>query len=440
MGFGSTMNVLIIGSGGREHALAWKIAQSPLVERVFCTPGNPGIESIEKVRCVNIGIYDFPQQRDFIVEERIGLTVVGPENPLAGGIVDFLEKEGHLVFGPSQAAAQLEASKSFAKEFMKRMKIPTAAYAEFTSAEAAIAYIREKGAPVVVKADGLAAGKGVTVAMSEEAAVEAVLASLERKVFGDAGTRVIIEEYLEGEEASILALCDGETVVPMLAAQDHKALYDGDKGPNTGGMGAYAPAPVVDDTVLGIVEDKILKPVVRGMASQGTPYKGVLYAGLMITKSGPKVIEFNCRFGDPETQVVLPLLDTDLVPVLLACCKGKLAEMHIPYKDEACVTVVMASGGYPGEYATGKAITGIELAERDPQVMVFHAGTKRDKSGLLSNGGRVLNVTATGGDLGAAIERAYQAVDQIHFEGAHARRDIGMKGVARLAEMTGARN
>ncbi len=425
------MNVLIIGSGGREHALAWKIAQSALVETVYAAPGNPGVARLAKGACVPLGVKDVPALKDFIVEKNIGLTVVGPEDPLAEGIVDTLEAAGHKVFGPCAAAARLEASKAFAKAFMARHGIPTAAYGEFDEPESAIAYIRTQGAPIVVKADGLAAGKGVTVAHDVETAIHAVEEAMRIRVFGEAGAKVVVEEFLAGEEASILAFCDGKTVVPMPSSQDHKAAYDGDQGPNTGGMGAYSPAPVVTPELQERILNEVLNPCVAGMAAEGAPYKGILYAGLMITSAGPKVVEFNVRFGDPETQVVVPRMMNDIVPVFLACCDGTLDQLAIEYDECPCVTVVMASGGYPKDYAKGKLITGIDDAETDADVMVFHAGTKLDGERLLTNGGRVLNVTARGTSLAETIQRAYAAVRKIHFEHAHCRNDIGHRALAR---------
>ncbi len=427
------MNVLVIGSGGREHALAWKIAQSPMVEKVYCAPGNPGVASLNKGECVDIGVNDFEAQKAFIQSNEIGLTVVGPEDPLAKGVVDVLSSEGHRVFGPVGDAAQLEASKAFAKAFMAANNIPTAAYAEFDNADAAIAYVREQGAPIVVKADGLAAGKGVTVALDVDTAVAAINEAMVEKAFGEAGGKVIVEEYLEGEEASILAFCDGKTVVPMASSQDHKPAYDGDTGPNTGGMGAYSPAPVVTPELQDRIQKEVLQPVIDGMLKRGTPYTGILYAGLMITAQGPKVVEFNVRFGDPETQVVLPRLENDIVPVFLACCEGTLERCKLQYSSGPCVTVVMASGGYPRDYEKGKEITGIDAAEQDADVMVFHAGTRISRESLQTNGGRVLNVTARGDDLPSTIERAYTAVKQIHFDQAHFRTDIGKKALDRLA-------
>ena len=426
------MKVLVIGGGGREHALAWKIAQSTQVKTVFCAPGNPGVAAMEKGHCVPLAVNDMVGIGDFISEYAIDLTIVGPEEPLAAGIVDVLQAKGHQVFGPSATAAQLEGSKAFAKAFMSRWNIPTARYAAFHDPEAAIAYVRDQGAPIVVKADGLAAGKGVTVARSVEAAETAIREAMVDRVFGDAGRRVIIEECLQGEEASILAFSDGETVIPMPSSQDHKPVFDGDQGPNTGGMGAYSPAPVVTPELATEIEERILKPCIAGMAAEGVPYTGILYAGLMITLDGPKVVEFNVRFGDPETQVVLPRMVSDIVPVFMACCEGNLGGTSIEYQNGPCVTVVMASGGYPKAYEKGKEIVGITDAESDPDVMVFHAGTKRDGDRLLTNGGRVLNVTARGATLVETIDRAYAAVRKIHFDRAHYRTDIGRKALVRL--------
>ncbi|MBM3290920.1 MAG: phosphoribosylamine--glycine ligase, partial [Candidatus Hydrogenedentes bacterium] len=357
------MRVLVIGGGGREHALAWKIAQSPLVTELYCVPGNPGIAA--HAECLDTAVSDLDALLSFALLRKVDLTVVGPEDPLSRGIVDLFESKGLKVFGPSKAAAQLEASKAFAKRVMEKYGIPTAKHATFTDADAAIAYVREQGAPIVIKADGLAAGKGVTVARTIDEAVAAVRAMMSEKVFGDAGSRVVVEECLVGEEASILAFCDGRTVVPMAPSQDHKPANDGDTGPNTGGMGAYAPAPVVPKEMLPEITRTVLQPCVDGMAAEGAPYKGVLYAGLMIGANGPKVIEFNCRFGDPETQVVLPLLASDIVPILTACCDGTLDRAPIAWSTDTCVSVVMASGGYPGAFEKGVRITGIDAAERD---------------------------------------------------------------------------
>ncbi len=424
------MNVLVIGSGGREHALAWKISKSPLLRRLYCAPGNPGVQGIAE--CVPIAASDIPALVAFASENEIDLVVVGPEDPLANGLVDALIEAGIPAFGPKAAAARLEASKAFAKHIMKKYGIPSAAYEEFTDAEAALAYVRAQGAPIVIKADGLAAGKGVTVARSVDEAEAAIRAAMVDGIFGDAGNRVVVEECLFGEEASILAFCDGTTVRPMLVSQDHKPVYDDDAGPNTGGMGAYAPAPVVNAAMLDEITRTILEPCVAGMAQEGCPYTGVLYAGLMIGEHGPKVIEFNCRFGDPETQVVLPLMESDILPVLMACCEGRLAETPIQWSTGACVTVVMASGGYPGAYTKGIEIAGIDDAEANAGVFVFHAGTAFKDGALVTQGGRVLNVTASAADIPAAIDKAYAGVRRIHFEGAHSRTDIGRKALRRL--------
>jgi len=381
---------------------------------------------------VDIGVNEFEKLTALARDEGVGLVVVGPEDPLSRGLVDHLTANGIKAFGPVAAAARLEASKSFAKSVMNRCGIPTAKSAEFTDPAAAIDYVRSTGVPLVIKADGLAAGKGVTVARDLDTAIEAIRMAMEDRAFGDAGNRVLLEECLEGEEASILAFSDGKTVVPMASSQDHKPVFDNDEGPNTGGMGAYSPAPVVTGALFEEIVRTILNPCVRGMAEAGTPYTGVLYAGLMITPDGPRVIEFNCRFGDPEVQVVLPRMKNDLVPVLLACCDGTLDRLSLEWEDGACVTVVMASGGYPGAYPKGKPITGIPDAEHETGAVVFHAGTGLDGVALVTNGGRVLNVTATGPDVPAAIDRAYAAVRRIHFEGAHYRTDIGQKALRHL--------
>jgi len=425
------VNVLVIGSGGREHTLTWKVAQSPLVGRVYCAPGNPGMA--QHATCVDIGVKEFDKLIPFAKNHAVDLALVGPEDPLAAGLVDRFAEAGVRAFGPSREAVRLEASKAFAKEVMTRCDIPSAEYCEFDDADAAIAYVREKGAPIVIKADGLAAGKGVTVARDVDEAVEAIHAAMVDKVFGEAGSKVLVEERLVGEEASILAFTDGKTVLPMVSSQDHKPAYDGDMGPNTGGMGAYSPAPVVAPELDSEIERRILRPCIEGMAEQGKPYTGVLYAGLMITDAGPKVVEFNCRFGDPEVQVVLPRMTCDIVPLLLACCDGTLDQLQTTWDDGACVTVVMASGGYPKAYEKGKVITGIDRAEREEGVIVFHAGTKREGDNLLTNGGRVLDVTALGPDIASTIDKAYRAVKQIHFDQAHYRTDIGQKALKRLA-------
>lgn len=423
------MKALVIGGGGREHVLAWKIAQSPLVEKVYCAPGNPGIATVAE--CVDIPVGDLDGLVRFARHNDIALTVVGPEDPLSNGIVDRFAEEGLSAFGPSREAARLEACKSFAKEVMRAAGIPTAAFELFSDPDRAIAYVRKLGAPVVVKADGLAAGKGVTVAHTLADAERAIRECLLDRVFGDAGTQVLIEECLVGEEASILAFCDGRRVLPMVTSQDHKPVCDDDRGPNTGGMGAYSPAPVVSAALEREIRDTILQPCVDEMVRRGAPYRGVLYAGLMITDDGPRVIEFNCRFGDPEAQVVLPRMRSDLVPVLQACCDGSLDDVQLAWDPRPCVTVVLASGGYPGPYEKGKAISGLADAEAEGTT-VFHAGTRRVGGAIVTSGGRVLSVTALGDDIPQAIDTAYRAVGRIRFEGAHFRTDIGRKALRRL--------
>ena len=424
------MNLLILGSGGREHALAWKLAQSPHVKTLYAIPGNPGIA--RHAHCVPGELTDFNMLVRFAQDREIDLTVVGPEAPLAAGLVDRFMREGRRIFGPTAAAAQIEASKAFAKELMQKYDIPTARYAAFTESKDAIEYIREHGAPIVVKADGLAAGKGVTVAQSVDDAIAAVEDAMEEGVFGPAGERVIIEECLDGEEASVFALSDGKNILPLAACQDHKAALDNDEGPNTGGMGAYSPAPIVSDEQFEEIRVRVLQPMVDAMADEGHPYVGVLYAGVMMTSEGFKVIEFNCRFGDPETQVLLPRMKSDLLPILDACCDGTLHQHSVTWDPRACVTVVMASKGYPGDYQKGKIIEGLDAFKDRDDVLIFHAGTARREGKLLSAGGRVLNITALGDDIPDAIDRAYKAVGQISFEGAHYRTDIGRKAVQRL--------
>lgn len=423
------MRILVVGGGGREHALAWKLAASPRVERLYCAPGNPGIGRLAE--CVAIDVKDNAALLQFAKEKQIDLTVVGPELPLANGIVDLFAANGLKIFGPSQAAAQIEGSKAFAKNLMKKYNIPTAGFAIFGEAEAAKEYIRSQGAPVVVKADGLAAGKGVVVAATEDEALAAVDMIMCDQAFGEAGARVVVEECMQGEEASLLTFTDGYTIVPMVSAQDHKRVFDGDKGPNTGGMGAYAPAPVLTPALLDQVMKEILQPTVDAMRQEGVIYRGCLYAGLMMTVQGPKVVEFNARFGDPETQVVLPLLDSDLVTVLEACADGRLAETEVKWKDEAAVCVVLAAGGYPGDYPKGDAISGLEQAEAEGAV-VFHAGTALKQEQVVTNGGRVLGVTAMDRDVLKAIDKAYAAIGKISFAGMHYRKDIAHRVVARM--------
>ncbi len=423
------MKVLVIGSGGREHALVWKLAQSSKIEKVYGAPGNPGIAQIGE--CVNISPTDIKGLADFAEKEGIDLTVVGPEAPLVAGIVDEFESRGLKIFGPSKEAAKLEGSKAFSKEMMKKYGVPTADFEVFDNPEKAKEYIKEKGAPIVVKADGLAAGKGVVVAQNIEEALEAIDKIMIEKVFGDAGNRVIVEDCLVGEEASYLVVTDGENFIPLATAQDHKAVFDGDKGPNTGGMGAYSPAPVLSEEMEKEVQEKVIKPILRGMREEGHPFKGILYAGLMITEEGPKVLEFNVRFGDPEAQIILRRLKTDLVDVCQSVIEGKLID-SLEWIPETAICVVLASKGYPGKYEKGKVITGIEEAEKIDNVVVFHAGTAIKDGKLVTNGGRVLNVTALGKDIVEARGNVYKAIEKIHFDGMHYRKDIGLKALKRL--------
>ena len=425
------MDILLIGSGGREHALAWKLAQSPKVNRIYAAPGNPGMAALAKCTCIALKTDDLEAVADYAEEKGIDLTVVGPEAPLVAGIADVFSGRGLAVFGPSKLAAQLEGSKAFSKELMQKYGIPTAFFKICTDIESAKAYVREKGAPIVVKADGLAAGKGVVVAMTEEEAYAALDDMMGRHKFGAAGARVVLEEFMEGEEASLLAFTDGKTVVPMIASQDHKRAYDGDKGPNTGGMGTYAPAPVMTELVKASAVEQILKPVIAAMQQEGMPYQGCLYAGLMVNGASVKVVEFNCRFGDPETQVVLPLLDGDLAEIMLACATGRLDEVPIAWKSGAAVCVVLASGGYPGSYAKGKEIKGLEEASQDSSVAIFHAGTKVSGGAVVTDGGRVLGVTAFDKNIKAARDRAYRAAEKITFDQVFFRKDIAWRALKR---------
>ena len=419
------MNILVIGSGGREHALYWKLSESPQTEQIYAIPGNPGMGA-----SAAIALDDHAAILRFAKEHEIGLVVVGPEVPLMNGLVDELEAAGIRAFGPRANAAEIEGSKSFAKNLMKKYGIPTARYEVFTAAELARAYIRQEGAPIVVKADGLAAGKGVIVAMTEQEALDAVDAIMEDHSFGDAGARVVIEEFMEGEEASLLAFTDGTTIRPMISAQDHKRAYDGDRGPNTGGMGTYAPAPVMTPEMTERAVEEILKPTIAAMAKEGRTYRGCLYLGLMVTADGPKVVEFNARFGDPETQVVLPLLDSDLVAIMCACADGTLADVPIRWKDGAAVCVVLASGGYPGHYDKGQEIHGLADAEA-MGALVFHAGTAMKDGKLVTNGGRVLGVVGRGADISSAVDAAYAAATKISFKDAYYRKDIAHRALER---------
>lgn len=425
------MNILLIGSGGREHALAWKMAASPLTDRLYCAPGNAGIAN--EAECVALDPADHAAVIAFCKDKRIDFVVVGPEAPLCAGIVDDLEAAGIKAFGPSKAAAQLEGSKGFTKDICRANNIPTAAYERFTAPDPAKAYVRKQGAPIVVKADGLAAGKGVVVAETV-AQAEAAIDMMFEGGLGAAGAEVVIEEFLEGEEASFFALCDGTTAIPLASAQDHKRVFDGDKGPNTGGMGAYSPAPVMTPAMTARTMREIIEPTLRALAAMGAPYKGVLFAGLMLTKDGPNLIEYNVRFGDPETQVLMLRLRSDLVPALLASRDGVLKSFDLRWSDDAALTVVMAAKGYPGDYAKGSIIDGLEEAARVEGVEIFHAGTKREGGRILANGGRVLNVCAIGRSIAEAQKQAYAAVDVIRWPEGFCRRDIGWRAIERETE------
>ncbi|MDD4170332.1 MAG: phosphoribosylamine--glycine ligase [Desulfotomaculaceae bacterium] len=421
------MKVLVVGGGGREHALVWKLKQSPKVTEIYCAPGNAGIA--RQATCVNISAEDIPALLAFARGKAIDLTLVGPEAPLTAGIVDEFQAAGLKIFGPSRAAAEIEGSKVFAKEIMAKYGIPTAGYAVFTSPDEAIAHIQKNGLPCVLKADGLAAGKGVIIAHDLETAHAAVKSIMVNRDFGEAGARLVVEECLTGEEVTILAFTDGDTVIPMMSSQDHKRAYDHDEGPNTGGMGAYAPAPVCTPELAQRAMEEILMPMVHALKAEGRTYRGVIYAGLMVTGQAPKVLEFNVRFGDPEAQPVLSLLETDLVEIMEAVLEGRLDQIDIKWKNQASICVVLASKGYPGAYEKGKVIYGLDETPGD--IMIFHAGTAEKDGQIVTSGGRVLGVTATGPDIPAAIRKAYAAVGQIGFDGMHYRRDIGRKALDR---------
>ncbi len=423
------MNVLLVGGGGREHALAWMLARSARLDRLIAAPGNPGIA--RHAECVPVKDSAIDELESLALRERVDLTVVGPELPLALGLTDRFREAGLRVFGPCAAAARLESSKAFAKEFMARHGIPTARFRTFSEAGAARRYCRELGVPLVVKADGLAAGKGALICRTFEEADRAVALCLEERGFGHAGDTVVVEEFMEGEEASFFALSDGMTVLPLVGAQDHKTVFDDDQGPNTGGMGAYSPAPVLDGAMEARVMAEIVLPTIRAMRREGSPYQGVLYVGLMITREGPRVVEFNCRFGDPECQAILPRLDQDLLPLLEAVARGEGLPPVLPWRGDSSVCVVLASAGYPGRYEIGRVIRGVEDAERLDGVTVFHAGTAARDGDLVTAGGRVLGVQALGADVTEAIARAYAAVERISFEGVHFRKDIGRKAIRR---------
>ncbi len=424
------MNVLVIGSGGREHALAWKAAQTEHVKHVFVAPGNAGTALEEKVTNIDIAVDDFSGLANFAEQENVALTIVGPEAPLVDGIVDYFSERGLKCFGPSKGAAQLEGSKSFTKDFLQRHNIPTAAYATFTEVAPALAYLREQGAPIVVKADGLAAGKGVIVAEDLNTAEAAVTDMLSGNAFGEAGCRVVIEEFLNGEEASFIVIADGDTVLPMATSQDHKRVGDGDTGPNTGGMGAYSPAPVVTDAVYQRVMDEVIYPTIKGMKAEGNAYTGFLYAGLMITSDGtPKVIEYNCRFGDPETQPIMMRLQSDLSALCIAAIDKTLAKHKAEWDDRPSVGVVLAAGGYPNNYAKGSVISGLEVNLENSKV--FHAGTKLDGGNVVTSGGRVLCATALGNSITEAQQNAYALCEKISWEGMFYRKDIAYRAIAR---------
>ncbi len=423
------MKVLVVGGGGREHALCWAIAKSPKCEKLYCAPGNAGIADVAE--CVAVGAEDVDGLVSFAVDQGIDFVVVGPEASLVLGIVDRLEEKGIKAFGPSAAAAELEGSKGFMKDILAKYNVPTAFYGRFTDAESAKAYIKEKGAPIVVKTDGLAAGKGVILCQSEQEACDAVDSMMADKVFGEAGNEVVIEEFLDGEEASFFALVDGERALPLIAAQDHKAVGEGDTGPNTGGMGAYTPAPVVPPEMIDKIMEEAILPTIKGMASEGKPYKGVLFAGLMIKDGDLKILEYNVRFGDPECQVLMARLKSDALKALVAAAEGRLDEIELEWHDKAAMVVVMAAKGYPGSYEKGTEIKGLKEANTVPETIVLHAGTKAQDGKVLASGGRVLGVTAMGATVSEAQKRAYQAVDAIDWPEGFCRRDIGWRAIKR---------
>jgi len=421
------MKVLVVGGGGREHALVWKIGLSPRVSKVYCAPGNAGISRQAEIVAIKPNEIDALLQ--FALKEKIDLTVVGPEDPLTRGIVDRFESAGLAIFGPSRRAAEIEGSKAFAKALMEKYQIPTGAYSVFEDPEEARVYVRQRGAPIVVKADGLAAGKGVVICKTVEEAIHWIDRMMVERIFGDAGKRVVIEEHLTGEEASFIALTDGQTILPLASSQDHKAVFDGDEGPNTGGMGAYSPAPVVTEEVDRKIMETILQPLIKGMEKEGRPYRGVVYAGLMISEGQPKVLEFNARLGDPETQPIFMRLQSDIVPVFDACIRGGLSRFRLEWDPRPSVCVVMASKGYPGDYEKGKVIKGLDEVARMEDLFVFHAGTALQDGEVVTNGGRVLGVTGLGENIQEAIERTYQAVRKISWEGVHYRTDIAQKAL-----------
>ena len=421
------MKVLVIGSGGREHALVWKINQSPKVSKIYCAPGNAGISQL--AQCINIGPDKIMELADFAQKTKIDLTVVGPELSLSLGIVDEFTKRGLKIFGPTKIAAEIESSKAFSKYMMKKYNIPTADYCTFTDNKEALAYIKKRQFPLVLKADGLAAGKGVFIVYNIKEAETSLDSLMNEKIFGDAGRQVIVEDYLEGEEVSVLAFSDGENVVPMVSSQDHKKIYDHDRGPNTGGMGAYSPVPFYDENSKNKVLKDVLKPIIEGLKKEGREYKGVIYAGLVFTKNGIKVLEFNARFGDPETQVLLPGLETDIVEIFMAVVDGQLPKIDIKWKNKPTVCVIAASGGYPAEYQKGKGICGLEKLKNKDDVFAFHAGTKYLEGEMVTFGGRVLGITAWAENIREAKKKAYEGMEKIYFEDMYYRKDIALKAI-----------
>lgn len=421
------MKVLVIGSGGREHAIVWKLSQSEKVEKIFCAPGNGGIKEIAEL--INIKADDVPGLLDFAKNNKIDLTVVGPEAPLVKGIADIFNENGLRVFGPFKDSAMLEGSKVFSKNVMKKFGLPTADFKVFDDPRLAKKYLNEKGVPIVIKADGLAAGKGVIIPKTIEEGEKAIDSIMTGRIFGDSGNKIILEDCLEGEEASMLIFTDGKTIAPLESSQDHKRIFDQDKGPNTGGMGAYSPAPVVTKDILDKVIKNVFRPVIDGFRKEGRVYKGILYAGLMITKDGPMVLEFNVRFGDPETQAILPRLKSDLADIMMACVDGTLDKMNIKWDESSCISVVCASKGYPGEYEKNKEISGLEEAGKIKDIIIFHSGTKNENGKILTDGGRVLGITSLGKDIKSAQANAYKAVKKINFEGMQYRKDIGNRAI-----------